>query len=87
MTALVVVPAVKVRHGGPDISHGLPVLAEGELVLVGSVEAFENPGSSRLGDLAAHPAAVLQTALLKEVTGEVVVLQKSRQKVPNPLRG
>ena len=47
MTALVVVPAVKVRHGGPNISHGLPVLAEGELVFVGPVEAFEDPSPSQ----------------------------------------
>ncbi len=71
MTALVVIPAVKVWHGRPDIGHGLPVLPEGELILVGPVEAFQEPGSSRLGDLTAHPAAILQTPLMKEVTGEI----------------
>jgi hypothetical protein len=40
MTALVVVPAVKVRYGGPNIGYGLPVLTEGELVFIGPIEAF-----------------------------------------------
>ena len=65
MTALMVVPAVKVRHGRTYIGHGLPVLAEGELIFVRSVEALQDPGPSRLGHLAAHPTAVLQTPLLK----------------------
>ena len=71
MTALMVVPAVKVRHGRTYIGHGLPVLTEGELIFIGPVEALQDSRAARLGDLAAHPTAILQTALLKEVTGKI----------------
>lgn len=63
MTALVVVPTVKVRHGRPAIGRRAPVLAERELVCVGPVEAFENPSAARLRHLAADPTAILMGGL------------------------
>ena len=71
MTALVVVSAVEIQHRGPYIGHGLPVLTEGELIFVGLVEALQDSRAARLGNLAAYPTAILQTPLLKEVTGEI----------------
>ena len=71
MTALVVVPAVEIRHRGPNIGHGLPVLTEGELIFVGPVEALQDSRTAWLGHLTAHPVTILQTALVKKVTGEI----------------
>ena len=51
MTALVVVPAVEIRHRGPYIGHGLPVLTEGELIFVGLVEALQDSRAARPGHL------------------------------------
>ena len=62
---------MEIRHRGPNIGHGLPVLTEGELIFVGPVKALRDSRTARLGDLTAHPDAILQTALLKEVTGEI----------------
>jgi len=71
MSALVVVPTVKVRHGSLNIRHGLPILTKGKLIFIGPVEALQDSGPSWLRHFTAYPTAIPQTALLKKVTGKI----------------